>query len=151
MRAASSDMDVAAIHHLLVYSMAKGAARAPVDPDESMRFIYETARSDSGSVALMAFAGDRLIGSMGIVQTRYWYSRDSFLREVWLFVLPEHENKGGMKALLTEARAIADLAGMELVIAPTAIGRRRGARKEHVATIYGYSPMGEIYAFKGEP
>lgn len=151
MRAASSDLDVAAIHHLLVYSMAQGAARAPVDPDESMQFIYETVTAKTGAFALMVFADGKLIGSMGIQQTKYWYSRVSFLRETWLYVLPEFENRGGLKALLTEAKAIADLTGMELYIAPSARERRRGARKQHVATIYGYSPIGEIYAFTGEP
>ena len=144
---AVTDRDVAAIHHMLVYSMARGAARAPVDPEISMRFIYRTATSKEGAVALMAFAGSQLVGTMGIEQTAYWYSRDTFLRETWMYVLPEHENKGVMVELLKEAKAIADLAGMSLFIAPTAKGRKRGARKEHVATIYHYAPAGEIYAF----
>lgn len=144
---AVTDQDVAAIHHMLVYSMAQGAARAPVDPDESMRFIYETVTSKDGAAALMVFADGRLIGSMGIMQTQYWYSRDSFLRETWLYVLPEFENAGGMKALLQEAMAISDVSGMALVIAPTAKGRRRGAQREHIATLYGYEPMGNVYAF----
>ncbi len=144
---AVSDLDIAAIHHLLVYSMADGAARAPVDPKLSMEFIYEVTTSKEGAVALMAFAGSKLVGSMGIVQTRYWYSRETFLREVWMFVLPEFENKGVMAELLKEAKAVADLAGMSLFIAPTAKERRRGARREHVATIYEFTPAGEIYAF----
>lgn len=144
---AVTDRDIAAIHHLLVYSMAGGAARAKVDAQASMEFIYEVATSKTGAVALMVFAGGHLVGSMGIIQSPYWYSRDTFLREVWLFVLPEFENKGAMAELLKEAKAIADLAGMSLFIAPTAIGRKRGARREHIATIYQYSPAGEIYAF----
>lgn len=144
---AVSDLDIAAIHHLLVYSMAGTAARAPVDPQRSMEFIYWVATSKEGAVALMAFAGDKLVGSMGIVQTPYWYSRDTFLREVWMYVLPEYENRGVMAELLKEAKVIADLAGMSLFIAPTAKDRRRGARREHVATIYEFNPAGEIYAF----
>jgi GNAT superfamily N-acetyltransferase len=146
-RAAETDHDVAAIHYMLVYSMAKGAARAPVDPDLSMQHIWRTVSAPAGAVALMAFKDGNLVGTMGIEETRYWYSRETFMRETWLYVLPEHENGGVMKAILAEARAIAELAGKSLFIAPTAKGRKRGARKEHVATIYEFTPAGELYAF----
>lgn len=147
MRIGVSDRDVAAIHHMLVYSMAMGSARAPVDASTSMRFIYETVTSKEGSVALMAFCNGKFVGTMGIRQTQYWYSLDHFLHDTWLYVLPEFENKGVMAALLNEAKAIADMSGMTLYIAPNSRERKRGVRKEHVATIYQFIPAGKIYAF----
>jgi len=146
-RAATSDEDVIEIHRMLVYSMAAGAARAPVDADESMLFVYNTAKAKQGAVAMMAFLNGKFVGTLGLLETRYWYSKETFLREVWLYVLPDYENSDVMRSLLMEARALGDLLNKSVIIAPTATGRQRGARREHIATIYQYSPAGEIYAF----
>lgn len=144
---AVTDQDVAAIHHMLAHQMAQGAARAPVSPEKSMRAVYDVVTSKEGAAAWMAFADGKFVGTMGIVQTDFWYADDGFLYDKWLYVLPEYENCGALSELLKEAQAAADVAGMELIITILNKSRRRGARREHVAMLYSYQPAGNVYAF----
>jgi hypothetical protein len=44
------------------------------------------------------------IGTIGLTELSYWYSHETFLRDAWWFVIPEHRPTGAGLALLKAAR-----------------------------------------------
>lgn len=143
-RAAASDQDAVEIHKLLML-MGQEVAVAPVDPIVVMEDIYALINTDGKGAFLMAVKGRDLVGVMGLENTRYRYSRETCIREVYLFVHPDHRCSEVLGALLNEARAIADMAEKELYVTIANPNRRRG-RTEKVAALLRYQPVGSIYA-----
>ncbi|MFA5951552.1 MAG: GNAT family N-acetyltransferase [Hyphomicrobium sp.] len=138
-----SDEDVIAIHKLLML-MGEEVAVAPVDPIIVMEDVYNLVRGDRGAF-LMASRDGRLVGVMGLENSRYRYSREYCMREVYLFVHPEHRGDDVLGALLAEARAIADMVAKELYVTIANPNRRRG-KTEKIASLLRYQPVGSIYA-----
>lgn len=143
-RGAMSDQDAIEIHKLLML-MGQEVAVAPVDPVVVMEDIYALINEPNKGAFLMALKGTQLVGVMGLENTRYRYSRETCIREVYLFVHPEHRNGDVLGALLNEARAIADMAEKELYVTIANPNRRRG-KTEKVAALLRYQPVGSIYA-----
>lgn len=124
--------------------MGHEVAVAPVDPVVVMQDIYNLVKGGSGAF-LMATRDGRLVGVMGLENSRYRYSQEYCIREVYLFVHPEHRGDAVLGALLAEARAIADMVGKELYVTIANPNRRRG-KTEKVASLLRYQPVGSIYA-----
>lgn len=143
-RGAMSDQDAIEIHKLLMM-MGQEVAVAPVDPIVVMEDIYALINTEGKGAFLMAVKGTELVGVMGLENTRYRYSREYCIREVYLFVHPDHRNGDVLGALLNEARAIADMVDKELYVTIANPNRRRG-KTEKVAALLRYQPVGSIYA-----
>jgi GNAT superfamily N-acetyltransferase len=143
-RAAMSDQDVVEIHKLLML-MGEEVAEAPVDPVIVMEDIWTLVNGENRGAFLMATVGGKLVGVMGLENSRFRYSREYAIREVYLFVHPDHRNGNVFGALLAEARAIADMAGKDLYVTIANPNRRRG-KVDKIAALLRYQPVGSIYA-----
>lgn len=81
---------------------------------------------------IVALKGEKIVGSVGLVLTSFWYSRDLFMTDMWFFVHPDHrgdKNEGGENAghatrLIAAAKAAADLRNIPLVLQ---VGSSKGA------------------------
>lgn len=142
-RGAMSQDDAVAIH-LLLMMMGKEMAQAPVDPVIVMEDIWTLINEENRGAFLMATVNGQLVGVMALENSRYRYSREYCIREVYMYVHPEHRGENIMGALLAEARAIADVAGKELYVTLANPNRRRG-KVEKVAAYLRYQPVGSIY------
>jgi nucleotide-binding universal stress UspA family protein len=111
-RFAVTDDDVIAIHRFLLV-VAAPAMLAPVSAVKSLHEVFRVAAQEA---AIMAIVDGFLVGTLGLMKVDWWYSDEgSFLTDRWHFVLPQHKHGPIDKALLNEARAIADDAGLPFV------------------------------------
>ena len=63
----------------------------------------------------MVMHGDTLVGTMGIIKPSWWYGDADFLTDRWHFVLPAFMHTPTAELLMTEARSIGKLAGLEFI------------------------------------
>src|SRR5689334_1752255 len=142
-RAATSADDVSAILTFLLDHAVAEMAEAPVDA----AILRDTiARTMHDGAAMMALIDGALAGYLGIVAMPYSYSRERFLADTGFFVLPEYRGGDVARALLAEARGIADHAGLALKIVDTNVAkRRRPGRAAITADIIGYRPAGRVF------
>ena len=142
-RAAASVEDAGAIRDFLLDYAAAEMAEAPVDP----AILYETIlHTMTDGAAMMALLDGTLAGYLGIVATPYSYSRERFLVDTGFFVRPEYRGGDVARALLAEARGIADHARLVLKIVDTNVAkRRRPGRAAITAEIIGYRPAGRVF------
>jgi GNAT superfamily N-acetyltransferase len=121
-------------------------AEAPVD---AAIYTAHTARTVRAGVGLMALHDGALVGFLGLMQTPYCYSAEHFLHETGLYVLPQHRGGDAFRALLQEARGIADAAQMTLKIIDTNPKRERRRKGQAAVTpeIIGYKPAGRVLTF----
>jgi GNAT superfamily N-acetyltransferase len=95
---------------------------------------------------MVARLDGEIVGYLGIVPVQYSYSLDRFLTDTGFFVLPAHRGGAVARALLQEARGIADRAGLALKIVDTnVVKRRRPGRAAITAEIIGYRPAGRVF------
>jgi hypothetical protein len=81
---------------------------------------------------IVATRGDEIVGSVGLTLTSFWYSKDTFLTDMWFFVHPDHrndknekgENGGHATKLIAAAKKVADLRKVPLVLQ---VGSSKGA------------------------
>jgi hypothetical protein len=109
LRYASSDADVVAIHGFLC-TIALPVLPAPIDPKESATEVWRVVNHEC---ALMAMQGEILVGTMGIIQPKFWWSTGHFLVNRWFHALP---SLGAGALLLREAITIAKTNDLELHI-----------------------------------
>ena len=100
-----------AIHRFLLI-VATPAMVDPVDPVESLHEIFRVAAQEA---AIMAIMDGYLVGTLGLVKVKWWYSKRHFLTDRWHFCLPEHYHGPVDRALMSEAKALADDAGLKFV------------------------------------
>lgn len=109
-RYASSDADVVAIHGFLCVVAAQ-TLPGKIDGPDSATEVWRVVNHD---VALMAMRGDVLVGTMGIVNPKFWWNgKIKFLANRWFFTLPGSKSA---RPLLREAKAIAGASDLELHI-----------------------------------
>lgn len=138
------DNDIIAIHRFMMANAADEMAEAAVDPVAYMATIYQTAQDGA---ALMAILDDELVGYLGLWKSRYDYSQESFLHDRGFFVLPQYRGGDVGRALLAEAKGIAQHAGLNLKIIDTNPTKARRARRGLALTaeIIGYQPQGRVF------
>jgi GNAT superfamily N-acetyltransferase len=121
-------------------------AEAPVDGPVYLASILRTMRDGA---ALMAIVNGELVGYLGIVELSYSYARASFLIDSGFWIKPEHRTGDVFKALLQEARGIADAAGMIFKLIINNPSRKRGTRTdmERTSVILKYQPAGAVLTF----
>lgn len=110
-RYAETDQDACLIHAFLL-TVAKPALRCEVN---FLKSLEEVARVVRHEAALMAFDGEILIGTMGLIRPSWWYGDSVFLTDRWHFVLPDYDGSPAAAALFQEAEMIARGAGLEFV------------------------------------
>lgn len=89
---------------------------------------------------IVATKGGKIVGSIGLALTSFWYSSDVFMIDQWFFVHPEFradkneggENAGHASKLVEAAKAAADLRGVPLVI-------QVGSTKDTMAKVRWFS------------
>lgn len=85
----------------------------PVDPAASLSEIFRVAKHEA---AIMAILDGYLVGTMGLIKVPWWYNPSyEFLTERWHFVLPQYHHGAVNAALVGEAEAIAEDAGLQYV------------------------------------
>jgi hypothetical protein len=117
-RYASSDEDVVAIHQFLCL-LALPTLPCEVDAKESATEVWRIVTQEC---ALMAMQGDILVGTLGIIQLKFWFGKGHFFVNRWFHALP---NLGAGALLLREAIRIAKAADLELQIFDEAKQRYR--------------------------
>lgn len=143
-RAASTDADMRAIFDLISLHAVEEMAEAPFDRDT---FAHSLQRTADEGVALMAIIDGHLVGWLGFVSRQYSYSKSSFLIDTMFWVLPQYRDGDVGKALLQEAKAIADAAGMKFKLVINNPSRKRGVAKVSAEMLLGYSPVGTVLTF----
>lgn len=96
---------------------------------------------DNG-IPLLAMKDDLAIGTMGLEEVAWWYSRDTYLGDRWNFVLREHRASKAAQMLRDTAKGIARKSGLNLLLASLGgedhdrkrLFFRRGGLKEIGAT-----------------
>ena len=121
-------------------------AEVPVNEEIFRNHVAQTVRDGAG---LMALRGDALIGFLGLMQSQYCYAAEHFLHDTGLCVLPAERGGAVLRALLAEARGIADAAGMTLKIIDANGARERAAKGQlaRTAEIINYRPAGRVLTF----
>lgn len=84
-----------------------------VNPDKAINEICRVAKEEA---ALMVFAGNILVGTMGLIKADLWYGDGGMLVNRWFFVLPGVKHMGVGALLQIEAQALAAVADLPLVI-----------------------------------
>jgi hypothetical protein len=81
-----------------------------------------------------------LIGAMGLVEEEWFYSRDTYLHDFFLYIVPEERNNGHLAEFTAMVAGLAEgfgIPGYWIVLNfKRAFGR--------VASIYGHVPAGYI-------
>jgi GNAT superfamily N-acetyltransferase len=142
--------DVEALARFMLENAADEMTEAPVDPAIYTAHLARTVRDGA---ALVALVDGSLAGFLGLMCSPYCYAADGFLHDTGLYVLPRHRGGAVLRALLAEARGIADEAGMNLKIIDTNPTRPRHAKGQGAltGTIIGYRPAGRVLTFMPRP
>lgn len=120
-RYGEDDQDCIAIHQFLLV-VAAPSMRCPVDAVASLN---EVIRVVTQEVAVMAIRDGRLIGTLGLVRSPWWYNpAHDFMADRWNFVLPQFRNGDTGRMIEAEAESIAAAAGLEFIN----FGKIRGKR-----------------------
>jgi hypothetical protein len=109
LRYASSDEDVVAIHAFLC-TLALPTLPSEVDAKASATEVWRVVTQEC---ALMAMQGNVLVGTIGIIQPKYWWGTGHFFVNRWFHALP---GLGAGALMLREAVRIAKAAELELHI-----------------------------------
>lgn len=136
--------------HRVRLLQGKEQAVAPVNGIKVMEKLDRAYNDPDRFVLLAAFAGKSIIGYLLLQRAVYDYSDSEFLVDFGFFVVPKwRKDKGVGKALLEDAKVIAEKSGLPLhihIFNPRA--RRRGACKS--ADVIGYVPIGSVVTFNAE-
>lgn len=118
---------------------------APMDPVKFLQSIVEAVRE---GLVLMAYDGDELIGALGCLQHEIWYSQATMLCERFFYILPEYRDGEAFRAIIAEAKAVADALGIAISISIANMQKgHRPARNglQRVAMQLTYLPQGNNY------
>lgn len=122
-RYAETDQDCIDLHQFLCV-VAQPVLLAEIDAVDS---IAEVMRVRDEGVALIAEKNGHLVGTLGLINVKWWYSKAKFLTNRFFFVFPQFHHTGAAAMLLAEASAIAANAELKLVIISNAKRRKTAA------------------------
>lgn len=135
--------------HRVRLLQGKEQAVAPVNGIKVMEKLSRAFYDPARFALLAAFRGEEIIGYMLLQVATYDYSDADFLVDFGFFVVPEWRRDSVGKALLEDAKVVAERAGLPLhihIFNPRA--RRRGGYKS--ADVIGYVPIGSVITFNAE-
>lgn len=117
-----------------------------VIPELAMQAIFEAVRDDFCFIFLR---GEKIIGAIGFIESRWFWSTERFLEEIFCPIHPDHRDIG-------MARAIAEAAGdmsalhkttVRITIEAESAGRRR--RLQPIADIVDVRAATTLYEIEG--
>jgi GNAT superfamily N-acetyltransferase len=125
----------------LLIELHKEGGYAVLDTGDTSRTTY---RILSEGTALVARDKDgKAIGTLGLTELKFWYAKDTYLQDVWFFVLPEHRGGNVGVELMRAARKIADEKNKILMVTVTNPDRRPKNTKMTIQSQNaGYIPVG---------
>lgn len=94
----------------MIVAKQAGALHCDIDVVKSLQEVIRVVTEEA---AFMLIVGDRLVGTMGIINPTWWYGNDGFLTDRWHFVLPEYDGTPASEALMAEAIEVAKGADLE--------------------------------------
>lgn len=118
---------------------------APFDPGIAMQSIYECITH--GCFLIMEHEGE-IVGALGLMQYRLWYSQDPVLTDGLFFIKPEHRGGEAFGLFLNEVREIASDLGIAVYLTVPAFNKaERPARNglERIASLFSYLPQGRVF------
>lgn len=116
-----TDQDILDVH-LFMCIVSKPVLMAPIDAQDSAREITRVVKDGA---AIMAKFDGHLIGVLCIVPMSWWYNtKKFFMGDRGFFVLPQFHHLGVGARLVAEAQALAEIAGMPLILTPPHVKRR---------------------------
>lgn len=117
--------------------------------DELVRdMLYRDFNRADGVVGVIGDPGSELQGAICLLISRFWYSWERHLEELFSFVHPDHRKSGNAKALIGYAKKCSD----ELQI-PLNIGIFSNARTEAKVRLYQRQlgkPAGAFFFYNGK-
>ena len=122
---------------------------APINPYKMRDSLCEFL---SQGLSLLAMVEGKPAGVVVIIETSFWYSDQTFLKDMSLYVRPEFQSKGVFKALLRAFQAEAARRGLPAYISilnPTRV-RPSKTPKFH-AEYAGFVPLGYAMKLGGDP
>lgn len=106
--------DEPAIYDLLMFLYAENAMAA-LAPDKVQRQIKKATRGNGGIIGVID-GPDGIVASVGLELTRWWYSDDWHLGELWVHIHPDHRDKSHERDLIAFAKQCADRLGVPLLM-----------------------------------
>lgn len=112
---------------------------APLDIDKLQGFVLQQISRD---LVLLVEQDGVLVGGMGLVEETWYYSQWTFLRDFFLYIIPEARGGGDFHELKDAAEGIAE--AFEVPVYITVLNPAKAAVR--VANIFGWVPAGYIVA-----
>lgn len=115
----------------LLFAMHAETPHAPLSVERTRAMLDHVLAN--GQVAITLDAGGVPVSTLGLLVEPPWFSDEAWVRDMWLFVHPEHRRTPHARALLRCARRFATVLGAPLVMevagGPAAGTARRVAAK----------------------
>lgn len=96
---------------LLVMHAENGIGR--VDEPKARGAISQIINSGG---CLISRQNGKIVGSVGITMTSWWYSRENFLVDEWFFVHPDHRSEGHATQLIGWMKTAAQVSRVPVVL-----------------------------------
>ena len=96
---------------------------------------------EEGVIFLAEISG-RIVGTVGLGPSQWWYSEDFFLTDYWTFVRKGYRRSAIANELLKQAKEFAQRVNLPIAVAvlsPTDVPRKNALFKRH------FTPVGEIF------
>lgn len=109
--------------------------------------LWRAFRKDDGIIGVIGPEG-ALEGSIFLLISRFWYSRQKHLEELWTFVHPDHRKSAHAKTLIGFAKQCSDQMAV-----PLNIGVLSNERTEAKLRLYERQlgkPSGAFFFFNGQ-
>lgn len=96
---------------LLVMHAENGIGR--VDEPKALGAISQIINSGG---CLISKQNGKIVGSVGLTMTSWWYSRENFLVDEWFFVHPDHRSEGHATQLIGWMKTAAQVSKVPVVL-----------------------------------
>lgn len=120
----------------------------PMDEDLVREMLWRAFDRQGGTIGVIG-PRDALQGMIAIMISRFWYSKQPYLEELFNFVHPEHRRSAHAKALIAFSRRCADEIGIPLLI-----GVVSNLRTEAKVKLYERQlgkPAGAFFLYPNQP
>lgn len=125
----------------LMLKLHKEGGFAPLNVDKMARAVFQFIRE--GMVFVARNSAGEAVGTLAMTENSFWYADETFLCDVWFFVLPRYRKGAVGRNLMRAARDEADARGKMAFIAVKNLDRRpKKTRMALESQTAGYVPIG---------